>query len=180
MLAKGGTARVYAMPEIVSKGEKINNQDIYFKWEIDGQIDQEKSGPGRDYIDVYAVETGSEYVEVIVTATPKNSNEEIQKTERIPISNTESVVYEKGAASKRAIYAGKPDANDFVLVAEPYFFSLGKDLSFVWDINGVSEVGSKEKGFKIKKTGSVANIKVKLSHAKKIFQEASSELSISF
>lgn len=181
MLAKGGNARVYAFPNITNKGEKIKDSDINFVWEVNGVISKNFSGYGKNYLDVKALEISDNSIEVSVTAKPRLSDEEVKATYDLPIINTEVLFYSKIGNTKRSLFGtNRFSAADFVLSAEPYFFSLDKNYTFYWNVGGRTEKGFSEKGFKSGKSGTFANIKVKVEHAKKIFQEAESELTASF
>jgi hypothetical protein len=181
MLAKGGSARVHAFPNITNRGLKIKDSDMYFTWEINGEINKNYSGYGKSYVDVNALEISDDNIEVGVSVKPRLSNEEVRSVINVPITNTEVLIYKKIGDSKRALFGtNKFSSDDFILVAEPYFFSLDKKYNFYWTVGNRVEKGFSEKGFKVSKAGTFSNIKVKVEHVKKIFQEAESELTASF
>ena len=60
MVVKGGTARVYAYPNITNKGKKIKDSDINFVWSLDGNINKTSSGYGKNYLDMFAMEISSD------------------------------------------------------------------------------------------------------------------------
>ena len=181
MLVKGGTARVYAFPNITNKGEKIKDSDINFTWEINGEVNKKSSGYGKNYLDITALEISADNVEVGVIIKPRLSDEVVKQVMDINIVKTEVLLYPKSGNTKRALFGtNKFSTNDFIISAEPYFFSLDKKYNFYWDVGGRVEKGNNEKGFKLSKAGTFANIKVKVEHVKKIFQEAQSELTATF
>ena len=181
MLVKGGTARVYAFPNITNKGEKIKDSDINFTWEINGEVNKKSSGYGKNYLDITALEISADNVEVGVIIKPRLSDEVVKQVMDINIVKTEVLLYPKSGNTKRALFGtNKFSTNDFMISAEPYFFSLDKKYNFYWDVGGRVEKGNNEKGFKLSKAGTFANIKVKVEHIKKIFQEAQSELTATF
>ncbi len=181
MVVKGGTARVYAYPNITNKGKKIKDSDINFVWSLDGNINKTSSGYGKNYLDMFAMEISSDNMEISVTAKPRLSDEEVSAVEDIKIVSPEVLIYSKQNNSNKALFGtNKFLSSDFVLSAEPYFFSLDKKYDFSWTIGNRTEQGFSEKGFKSGKTGSFVNIKVKAEHVRKIFQEAQSELTLSF
>lgn len=181
MLVKGGAARVYAYPNIANKGVKIKDSDIYFTWEVNGVINKTFSGYSKNYIDINALEISDDNVEVSVSVKPRLTNEEVTSVIDIPIVSTEALIYTKIGNTKKALFGtNKFSSSDFVLVVEPYFFSLDKKYSFYWTVGSRVEKGFSEKGFKVSKAGTFSNIKVKVEHVKKIFQEAESELTASF
>ena len=162
MLVKGGTARIYAFPNITNKSEKIKDSDINFTWEINGEVNKKSSGYGKNYLDITALEI-------------------VKQVMDINIVKTEVLLYPKSGNTKRVLFGtNKFSTNDFIISAEPYFFSLDKKYNFYWEVGGRAEKGFNEKGFKLSKAGTFANIKVKVEHVKKIFQEAQSELTATF
>jgi hypothetical protein len=181
MLAKGGTVRVHALTNISGGGQKIKDSDIMFNWKIDGILSKKHSGYGKNYIDLEAPETSGESLQISVIAKPKLSDDEIEAVETIPLTKTEVLLYLKANNTKKVLSGvNKLPADDFIVSAEPYFFSLDKKYDFFWTIGGGVTKGFNEKGFRSGKKNSFANIKVKVEHVKKIFQEAESEFTATF
>ncbi len=183
MLVKGGTARVHAFSNITTNGVKISDNDLLYTWEINGKIQQDESGLGKNFLDIYASEVEGTSMEIKVTVTPRLSNDETVAVENIEMVDTRAVFYLKGGnnVNKKALVDSyKFDLSDFILMVEPFFFSLDKKMSYYWNVNGREVVGTNERGFKAGKIGKSSNIKIKIEHDVKLFQEAESELEANF
>lgn len=183
MLTKGGTARVHAFSNITTNGSKISDNDLLYTWEINGKIQHDESGLGKNFLDIYASEVEGSSMEIKVTVVPRLSNEETVAVENIEIVNTKAVFYIKGGNNfnkKALVNSYKFNLSDFILIIEPFFFSLDKKMSYYWTVNNKEVAGTNERGFKAGKVGKSSDIKIKVEHDVKLFQEAESELEVNF
>ncbi|MFW5887350.1 MAG: hypothetical protein ACOCUH_00990 [Bacteriovoracia bacterium] len=135
--------RLIALPNFVDQnGNKISSEDIVYNWKIDGDVDQRNSGVGRD---IYNYQSGvlSGPVQVVLEASPINSNQSARVIETIRPDEPTILVYEKnpiyGTIFEQNI------KNDFIvnreeieLVAIPYNFSqdIIRNGTFEWLLNG--------------------------------------------
>lgn len=182
LLTKGSDIRINAFQNIYSGNSKIKDEDIFFKWEINDDIDKDRSGYGKSFVDLHIPEGSRNYLDVKITATPKFSNEIIISTKKINLNRTKTLFYLKENNTNNLLALEnkyKSKNTDFTLIAEPYFFSLDNDFNYYWKINGKEVKGEKERSFKIQ-NNTKSNIKIKIEHLKKIFQEAESELTVNF
>jgi hypothetical protein len=154
---------------------------------MNDQIIQKSSGVGRDYVDIQTFDELGGQIDIKVSVSPKTEQGSVSSNIIIKPAKSQVLMYrETGAfdvAFSNALYSDyKFNQKEFVLVAEPFFFSTDKvsDLSYVWNVTGQKEKSSYKRGFKIGSNAGVANISLKLEQAKKLFQEAVTSVNISF
>lgn len=183
LVTRGGSVRVYAVPNIFTKDKKINNSDLYFEWESDNKINVEASGYGKNYYEHFIRDTSRSEVEISVSVSQKNSNQRTSKTINIPVRNTELLVYVKDleeglsrALTKNTTLITK----NFSLVAEPFYYANSGSTAVNWYLRNRVLGSGFVKNFKVPENVSEIILRVSGSHNKNIFQENEESFIINF
>lgn len=142
--SKEGSFKIVAIPNVITKGERISSNNLAYTWRKDGNGQPGASGWGKSffvYKNSYIDPTNS--IEVKVADVFGNTN--TQGKIRIAPTQPKIVLYKKGATSNTTL--SNNIQNGFTLskdgetiVAIPYFFSTKNinfgELRFNWSING--------------------------------------------
>ncbi|NCS98696.1 hypothetical protein GW764_00755 [Candidatus Parcubacteria bacterium] len=172
--------KIIALPNFVDQnGNKIPSGNIVYNWKIDGSADQINSGVGRD---VYNYQSGilSGPVQVVLEASPINSNQSARVVETVRPTEPTILIYEKnpiyGTIFEQNI------KNDFIvnreeieLVAIPYNFSqdIIRNGTFKWLLNGERVNNFISNNIIFRKTDdreSSNNITIEIEHKNKVLQ----------
>jgi hypothetical protein len=188
LLSPAGKARVYTVANILDgKNNLIDKKDLLYTWEMNDEILQKESGLGRDYIDVQTFDEQGGEINIKVTVSPRLSDEKIESSIVLNPTKSQVFLYKEIDAfntSFQNVLSGnyKLNQKDFVVVAEPFFFSTNKtsNLVYNWTVNNQLQKGSFKKGFKIGSASGLASISLQVEHVKKLFQEAATGVNISF
>lgn len=191
-VARGGYARIYAYTEIYSGTKRLRPSELVYTWSVRDEPSLEQSGVGKDVLTYRMLDEYGDDVPVSVTVSPINSDEEVIEQTNINTKDGEVVVFlgdENGRQiSTKAIQGGQKIQNKtFSLIAEPFFFSTdytkNKNLDYSWKTNdSISDDNSNNvRFFKLNEgTSGNVNIEVTTKHIKRIFQEATRKIGLSF
>ena len=193
-VAKGGVARVLAIANISDGKGYIDNKDLVFTWEINGEIQDKISGLGKSFANINVVDEYGDNVEVAVTVKPRLTNDSIKETINIKPVDTSLILYEKDntyGLIKRVlgldikINKKESQSKEIEVVGEPFYFSVDSlklnDMKYVWSINGKEQAGNNfSRIFKLGDKSGSSIISVYAEHAKKLMQDGKREIKISF
>lgn len=190
-VASGGKLRAVAIANIDDgNGKYLDNKDLIFTWEINGEIQSKVSGAGKYYADLYVLDEYGSSAEVTVTVKAREGGESVSETIQVPVYNTDVLVYKKDSVYgiiQKAILGGINIVNngDVEFIAEPFYFSTDrfktKEMKYVWSMNGKALQGNNySRIFQLADQTGSSNISVYVENIKKIMQEATRNFTISF
>jgi len=172
--------KLIALPNFVdNNGNQVNYEDVVYKWKIDGEVDATNSGTGKN---VYYYESGliSGPIQVVLEASPVNSNQVGRTIEIISPVDPTILIYEKnpiyGTIFEQNIKSGfNVEREEIELLAIPYNFSSNIISSgdFEWRLNGSEIKNFFSNNIIFRKTDNRAssnNISIQIENPSKILQ----------
>lgn len=184
-----GTLRIVAVPTIVVSSKKVDPKKLIYTWKSDGQILSDASGYGKN---VMTFNGGVPWKSTEITVSVKTIDQKVTAQDTLLLNpvNPKIVVYENnpvyGILFNKAILGSiKTFKTELSLIAEPYFFSIqnsGYNLTYSWWMNDQTLSASKKTVTITNKNNleGMANIGVKVTNNKKIFQYAQTDSVIEF
>lgn len=140
------TVRLVAVPDFAVSGARISPEKLIYVWDFDDEK-RVLAGMGER---VFRIKTG-DFLKSggQVTVTVENTDRKIRKEKRIIISNTAPRVAVYPLLPLGGIETRSANLENFSfsevldLIAEPFFFAVSskKELSFRWDVAGISAEG---------------------------------------
>ncbi len=188
-IARGGTMRAVAIANISDGKNYIDNKDLVFAWEVNGEVQDKISGLGRSYADIYIIDEYGDSVDITVTVRPRLTDDKISETITVSPVDSNILLYEKdsiyGIITKSLGGEVNVSKKDLELVAEPFYFSVDSlklnNMKYVWSINGKEQSGNNySRVFKLGDKAGYSIVSVYAEHAKKIMQDAKRDVKISF
>jgi len=179
-----------AIPNFLdSLGRKVSPKDVSYKWSINGTVDLENSGVGKDSY-IYNPGINLRPIDVLVEATPILSDQKARAIETINFKKPFIAIYEKnpifGTIFERAI------SGDFMLnrtevefEVVPYFFSddIFEKGSLDWLINGEKTAFKDLINITFRRTddsAGTAQIGVEITHNDKLLQKIKTGFNLFF
>lgn len=140
----GGSLRIIALPQIVSRGSRVADPSLVYTWRKNGVVLGSKSGTGKNMLSIAGSQLGfGERISVSVSTQDEKISAE--GSINIPVSSTRTIVYENdpllGIVFEKSI-RGELDLikKEIRLEAYPYFFSTlergANKLNYSWQIAG--------------------------------------------
>lgn len=167
-----------------SSGQRINPQNLFFRWYRDNAFLQRDSGLGKDKI---TISTGPITRPLNIKVEVSNSDGSIraEKSARIVNSNPQVIIYEDsplyGLMLNRAVLGFELKDREITLSAVPYFFSASlknsNDLEYSWRQRGQS--AGNRSSLTLRKEGQItgqAEISLSVRHKNKLLQTGQSEI----
>ncbi len=188
-----GTAKVVALPNIVTAGGgTLSAKNLVYNWKVNGNPAATASGYGKNFI----------FFKGGVPLKPATVSVEVSSTDEAYVAEGSTVLvpvqpgvvfYEEsplvGTVYSRALSGNVTLRNEEIKIAAiPYFLGVAErersGLTYKWQMNGQKITGSTDKStltFRQEKgvTGSAA-VSLEVSNPAKIFQTASTNLSLFF
>jgi hypothetical protein len=173
-----------AFPNFVDEnGNQIDTNNIVYTWEINGTVDGQRSGTGKD---VYVTEGGilGRPIEVNLTASPVNSNQKARVIRTFFPTPAELAVYEKNPIygtlfEKRIVGDFNLNRTEIEFEVFPFYFDNNifyDGNAFTWKVNGEESTSSTDPRFiTLRRTDDnpgAAGISVEIRHNDKILQAA--------
>ena len=182
--------KLIAVPNFVdSNGMKISDDQIVYTWEINGDVDQSGSGTGRN---IYYYESGliSGPIQIILEASPINSNQTARIIKTITPTEPVILIYEKnpiyGTIFEQNIKSDfVVDREEIELVAIPYNFSSNilESGNFQWLLNGLNVDNFISNNIIFRKVDDQAssnNIGIEIENPSKILQTQKYNFNLNF
>ena len=193
-VARGGVVRAVAIANISDGKSYIDNKDLVFTWEINGEIQDKISGLGKSFANINVVDEYGDNVEVSVTVKPRLTSDSISDRVNITPVDSSLMLYEKDntyglikkvLGSDIKINKSVNQSKEIEIIAEPFYFSVDSlklnDMKYVWSINGKQQPGNNfSRIFKLGDKSGSSIISVYAEHAKKLMQDSKREIKISF
>ncbi len=187
-----GKFKVVAMPNLFSMGQKVNPNNLSYAWRLDGTVQSDSSGWGKNYFifsNSYLDRGNTVEVKVSDITGGTNASGKINLQTYAP-----KIVFYKNDPSlgilwQNALYNGfQIDKSGTTIDAEPYFFTpndlSSPDLAFTWSINGQKVATPDPKNILAVKPedGQTGNsvIKLLVENTATLFQSISRQLNVSF
>lgn len=181
--------KLVAIPSFVdSSGKKIPDSNVVYNWNINGKVVQGKSGAGKNTY-VHQTDIVSRPIEVILTASPVNSDQKAKITKVIDFVQPKILVYEKnpifGTIFERNVNSNFVlNRQEIVFAAVPMFFDLDSIKSdYKWVVNGKEFKDTLGPNITFRRVNSdpgIANVSVSIRDIEKILQAANVSFSMSF
>jgi len=135
------TATIYALPSIIEDGIKKNPSSLIYTWEVNGSVQQDSSGRGRDVF-LYEGRILSQSTLITITVESDTSNQVAINDIFLEPADAEVLLVQEhplyGMISNNNI---ETDSDYVVIHAIPLFSSIfskeSSSLDYVWSLNGV-------------------------------------------
>jgi hypothetical protein len=188
-----GTIVVVAFPEVFDQnGNKFPTNDLVYNWKKDDIVLQDVSGLGKNYF-TYSGTVPIRDSKIEVTASSIDRSMTANSSITITTGSPKIVFYENnpiyGIMTNKAIKNTVQMLSDeFSVIAMPYFFSAGYDVSpnldYEWTFNGQAvENQDPKNSFTVRqeaKGSGSAGIGLKVSNNSRIFQFTNNNFVINF
>jgi len=119
--------RVIAIPNLIdTRGRKLGSSSLSYNWSLDGKLDRDRSGVGRD---VYSFNGYLVSRPVTVSLLIKSAGGSISASKSVVVNfvEPEILIYKEnpltGIKSNSSLKLGTVQGGESTFIAEPYFFS---------------------------------------------------------
>jgi hypothetical protein len=132
--------KIVAIPHILSPfGNRINGNDLNYRWKINGDVISEYSGRGLNEV-YYKIPMTDNEVEVVVDVETFDGEFKAQEIMNINLNSPEVLTYQDHP-TLGIIYENEMrdlinlDQDELVIKAFPFFFNKDSSLDFNWFLN---------------------------------------------
>lgn len=181
--------KVVAMPFMKSDDVRLKAENLIYNWKRDLDLITSASGYGKNsYTFIYDVFSESERIDVEVS--PLEGRTRASGSISIRPFATKILFYQKddleGIRFQKALGISFDLIRDTAtIIAQPFFFSpkdaLDRKLDYSWSINEEkieTPIQKNELVLRIGERGGTATLSLTIDHIKKVFQEATAEITI--
>ena len=184
---------VSAFPNLISGGRKIPSSSLIFRWSLDDDFKQDKSGAGKNTFRFTAGLSPGLTHAVNLEVSNVSSDITAKKTININIENPSVLIYEEdallgtktGAAFNDRTGAAMFAGSKKTFTAYPFFFSLDQsreNFEYLWSVNGQTAEAIEPRNTLLVEAspdaGGRSSIGVLIKNLSNILQEVSQNFSI--
>lgn len=176
-----------AVPRVVENGRDVPEGELSYAWSINGQSLSDQSGYGKSSIEAVPPFFDTPFTVSVVVTTRSGATvaeNEVTITPTPPVM----LIYQNLPLSGIDFNRAQTEAvsfseNELSFKAYPFFVENPDELSYAWEINGVSVTDSASpRSLTVRKTSGESGtyiIKVSFKHVRKIFEKGLASFNLS-